>query len=78
MNPDSLPKLSEVMDNYNLHFKKFSLAMFHPITTEYNNLSKYASDFIDALIKSNKNYQAIVMDIYTTTKKPIFVPNSKF
>lgn len=56
MNPDSLPKLSEVMDNYNLHFKKFSLAMFHPITTEYNNISKYASDFIDALIKSNKNY----------------------
>ncbi len=56
MNPDFLPNIDKVKKNYNLNFKNFSIAMFHPITTEYHNLSTYASNFIEALVKSDKNY----------------------
>ena len=56
MNPSSLPDLKTVKDNYNINYKKYAIAMFHPITTDYNNISKYASNFIESIIDSRKNY----------------------
>ena len=41
---------------YEINFKNFSIAMFHPITTEYDNIKKYSKNFVDALINSNLNY----------------------
>lgn len=56
MNENNLPNLTKVKDYYEIPFKKFSIAIFHPVTTEYENINKYAKNFVDALIESQKNY----------------------
>jgi len=56
MDENSLPDLIKVKDYYEISFNEFSIAMFHPVTTEYENIKKYAKNFVDALIESQKNY----------------------
>ena len=56
MNEKKLPSINEAKDYYEINFKNFSIAMFHPITTEYDNIKKYSKNFVDALINSNLNY----------------------
>lgn len=59
MNPKKLPKLIEAKKHYNITFKNFAIAMFHPVTTEINTLRKDVKEFVDSLIKSNENYIVI-------------------
>jgi UDP-N-acetylglucosamine 2-epimerase (hydrolysing) len=59
MNPKSLPKLDYVMNYYDLTFKKYSIAMFHPVTTEIDKTKDNIKSFVDALIESKKNYIVI-------------------
>lgn len=59
MNPKRIPKLSFVLDYYNIHFSDYALAMFHPVTTEIDKTAENIKSFVDALIKSNKNYVLI-------------------
>jgi len=59
MNPENLPKLSYVKEYYDIDFKFFSIAMFHPVTTEYENIRRDAKEFVDALIDSGENYIVI-------------------
>jgi UDP-N-acetylglucosamine 2-epimerase (hydrolysing) len=59
MNPDKLPRLSDVKKYYNVKFDDFSVAMFHPVTTEFKNAKKDAKEFVDALIDSDENYIVI-------------------
>ena len=56
MDESSLPDLKKVKDYYEIPFDKFSIAMFHPVTTEYSNIKEYAKNFVDALVESHKNY----------------------
>ena len=56
MNEKNLPDLVKAKNYYDIPFDNFSVAMFHPITTEYKNIKTYAKNFIDALIESNINY----------------------
>ncbi len=56
MDEKSLPSLKAVKKYYDITFQKFSIAMFHPITTEYHNIKEYASNFIEALEKSKNDY----------------------
>ena len=56
MNPDHLPSLEEAKKYYGINFDEYSIAMFHPVTTEYNNISIYVKDFVKALIDSNRKY----------------------
>ncbi|MEA1893011.1 MAG: UDP-N-acetylglucosamine 2-epimerase [Campylobacterota bacterium] len=56
MNPSSLPRLDIVKKYYNINFENFSIAMFHPVTTEYNQVSTQIRNFIDSIIESNLNY----------------------
>lgn len=56
MNSQNLPKLKVAKEYYNINFRNYSIAMFHPITTEYKNIKTYIKNFIDALIQSKKNY----------------------
>lgn len=56
MNSESLPSLEETKKYYNINFDEFSIAMFHPVTTEYDRITKYAENYINALKQSNKNY----------------------
>ncbi len=59
MNPSGLPELNMVKDYYSINFSNYSIAMFHPVTTEYENIQDYAQKFIKALIESNRNYIVI-------------------
>ena len=59
MNSNRLPSLEEVKHHYNIKFNNYSLAMFHPITTEYDHIAVYANNFVQALIDSGKNYVLI-------------------
>jgi len=59
MGSKSLPDLEVVKKHYNVAYKDYSIAMFHPVTTEYENIKKYAFNFFNALIESNLNYIVI-------------------
>lgn len=56
MNPDCLPDVNDVKKHYNIPFKKFSIAMFHPITTEYKNIRLYAKEFVDSIKSCGDNF----------------------
>lgn len=59
MNPNNLPCLDQVKKYYNIYFDSYAIAMFHPVTTEYENIKQQAKIFVDALLKSEKNYIVI-------------------
>lgn len=48
--------LNEVKEYYDISYKNYAIAMFHPVTTEYHSIKKYAKSFVEALIKSDLNY----------------------
>ncbi len=56
MDPKRLPEIEFVKKYYGINYKKFSIAMFHPITTEYSNISNYAKIFCETIIESGDNY----------------------
>jgi len=59
MNPERLPSLVEAKKYYDIEFNKYAIAMFHPVTTEYEKMNNYAKNFVDALMDSNLNYIVI-------------------
>lgn len=56
---DELPELSEVLAHYEIPYDDYHIAMFHPVTTEYEFFSEYADQFVDALIDSRQNYVVV-------------------
>ncbi|WP_281228106.1 UDP-N-acetylglucosamine 2-epimerase [Flavobacterium aquiphilum] len=56
---DQLPNLQTVKEYYNIDFEKFATVMFHPVTTEVNEMQKYAEAFVDSLLQDNHNYIVI-------------------
>ena len=56
---NTLPALQTVKTYYNIPFETYSVAMFHPVTTEHRQMENYAREFVNALIKSSKNYVVI-------------------
>ena len=59
MNPASLPDLSFVKSYYEISFDEYAIVMYHPVTTEYNSIKEHIASFVDALLKSDKNYVVI-------------------
>jgi UDP-N-acetylglucosamine 2-epimerase (hydrolysing) len=59
MQESNLPSFEEVIHYYDISFKDYAIAMFHPVTTEYDNIKKYAKNFTNALIESGLNYVII-------------------
>ena len=55
----NLPSLQEVQSYYEIPFKSYGIAMFHPVTSEIEYIEDYANNFIEALIESEKNYVVI-------------------
>ena len=51
-----LPTIENVKKSYEFDFEKFGISMFHPVTTEYENMDEYAENYFNALIQSNKQY----------------------
>ncbi len=56
---DNLPSLELAKTYYDIEFKDYAIAMFHPVTTEMDSLDEQISNYIQALIKSGDNYVVI-------------------
>ncbi|WP_037316541.1 UDP-N-acetylglucosamine 2-epimerase [Salegentibacter sp. Hel_I_6] len=54
-----LPAFSEVKEYYEIPFEDFAVAMFHPVTTEAEDMKEYAQNFVQALLKDAHNYVVI-------------------
>lgn len=59
MNPSSLPEEDFVKEYYDLRFQEYAIAMFHPVTTEYDSIQRDISVFIDSLEDSGQDYVVI-------------------
>ncbi len=55
----NLPDISDARNKYDIEFKKYSICLFHPVTTEINFLRDQINCLAESLIESNKNYIAI-------------------
>ena len=56
MNPDSLPNLKLVKKYYDIEFSDYAIAIFHPVTTEYEKMQEYAENFVKAISNSTPKY----------------------
>lgn len=51
-----LPDLATVKAYYEIEFRTYGIAMFHPVTTEPAEMAKHAEDFTNALLTDRHNY----------------------
>ncbi|MFD2567784.1 UDP-N-acetylglucosamine 2-epimerase [Pseudotenacibaculum haliotis] len=56
MNPKTLPELNFVKEYYEIPFEKYGIAMYHPVTTEYDMIKDHINVFVDAMLESEENY----------------------
>lgn len=56
---DNLPTIEKVKERYDIPFEEFGLIMFHPVTTEIDQMPGYAKQFVDAVLETNNNYVVI-------------------
>jgi UDP-N-acetylglucosamine 2-epimerase (hydrolysing) len=56
---NELPHLEKVKEYYEIPFDKYAIVMFHPVTTEANDMKQYAANFTAALLADNHNYVVI-------------------
>ncbi len=54
-----LPNLQEAKGYYNIPFQQYAIAMFHPVTTEIDEMEQYANQFVAALLKSNDHFLVV-------------------
>jgi len=54
-----LPSLIQSKNRYQIEYKKYSIAMLHPVTTELNQQLEHAEIFVESLISSKDNYIVI-------------------
>ncbi len=59
MTSPELPTIDEVKTRYEIPFEKFAVFMYHPVTTDVDNLADNIKETVDALIESNMNYVVI-------------------
>lgn len=56
-----LKQLNEVLRRYDIPYgKDYSIAIFHPVTTDTENLRVHVNHFVNALLKSSLNYIVIL------------------
>lgn len=54
-----LPSIATVKEYYTIPFETYAVAMFHPVTTEIDDIKSYAAQFVTALLDSGKQYVVI-------------------
>ncbi|MDB5248665.1 MAG: neuC [Segetibacter sp.] len=59
MKSDTLPSLEEVKKYYEIPFKNYAISLFHPVTTEFDEMDDYAEQYVKALEESGCNYIVI-------------------
>ena len=48
-----------IKNKYGIFFENYSIAIFHPVTTEYDNFHIYSKNFVDALLESWEKFIVI-------------------
>ena len=56
---DKLPDLDFVKKRYEINFDKFGILVFHPVTTEYEDIPKQAENLVNAVVESGMNYVVV-------------------
>lgn len=56
---DQLPELDAVKDKYGISFQEYCIFIYHPVTTEIEDLAAHIREVVDALIESKLNYVMI-------------------
>ena len=56
---EELPSLEIVKNYYQIPFEKYAIVMFHPVTTEVNEMANYVDNFMSALQQDHHNYVVI-------------------
>lgn len=54
-----LPSLNLVKIRYDIPFEDYGICMYHPVTTDHDNLHWKIKNLVDALMESGKNYVVI-------------------
>ena len=55
----NLPDLVEVKRYYEIPFETYAVSMFHPVTTEFEQMEQHAKNFVEALLEDESNYVVI-------------------
>lgn len=56
---DELPNLEMVKEYYQIPFDSYAIVMFHPVTTEVKEMTKYVDNFVRSLLNDHHNYVVI-------------------
>jgi UDP-N-acetylglucosamine 2-epimerase (hydrolysing) len=56
---DHLPTLEYVKSHYEILFEKYAILVYHPVTTEIDQIQQDAKNLVDVVIESNVNYIVI-------------------
>ena len=54
-----LPSLNEVKKYYEIPFENYAIVLFHPVTTEVDQMAMFATEFVNALLEDDNNYVVI-------------------
>ncbi|NOQ31398.1 MAG: UDP-N-acetylglucosamine 2-epimerase (hydrolyzing) [Helicobacteraceae bacterium] len=60
MSKDNLSSLDSVLKYYNIPFKEYAIALFHPVTTNLSSIQQDTSFMIDAMLSSHENYIVVL------------------
>lgn len=55
----NLPSVEEVKSYYEIPFQEYAVVMFHPVTTEVNEMNRYAANLVEVLESDTTNYIVI-------------------
>jgi UDP-N-acetylglucosamine 2-epimerase (hydrolysing) len=80
---NDLPTLEVAKAYYEIPFKQFGIVMFHPVTTEINEMKEYVDNMVNALLEDHHNYIVIYPNNdlgsqYIIEKYREFTTNSRF
>jgi UDP-N-acetylglucosamine 2-epimerase (hydrolysing) len=56
---ESLPRLDEARQHYDIRFPEYGIVLFHPVTTQLPHLRRHAKALVDALLASGRSYIVI-------------------
>lgn len=54
-----LPSLDDALDRYDIPFKKYGILLYHPVTTEYDQIPHNIANVVEGVLRSEKNFIVI-------------------
>lgn len=55
----NLPSLEHALSHYQIPFKDYAIALFHPVTTEVDHMRAHSRNFVDAILECGDNFIAV-------------------